>query len=108
MTDVTHTEYHPATRPEPGQDYSAFAAHPTYTTNYVGTQAQVPSGLRAAFNPIPTAQTYATHDPTYYHTQHVQYPAYVETPRPLPEIVSYAPTQGQQGTKATIYLRSVY
>ncbi|KAK3721740.1 hypothetical protein LTR37_002905 [Vermiconidia calcicola] len=105
-------DYPPATRPEHGQVYSAFAAHPNYTNEYVAAQAQVPSGLpqsAAAYNPIPAAQTYGTHDPAYYNTHNVQYPAYVDTsPRPLPEIVSYTPNQGQYGTKVTVYLRSVF
>lgn len=113
LIDVTHTEYPTATRPEQAQAYSAFPAHPPYSIDYVGAaQAQVPSGLPqppAALNPIPNAQSYATHDPTYYAHQNVQYSTYVETaPRPLPEVVSYAPSQGQPGTKVTVYLRSGY
>ncbi|KAK5175575.1 uncharacterized protein LTR77_000714 [Saxophila tyrrhenica] len=105
-------EYPTSTRPEHGQGYSAFAAHPTYTNDYVTTQAEVPSGLPhsvAAYNRHPAAQTYASHDTAYYHNQQVHYPAYLETAsRPLPEITSYSPNQGQRGTRVTVYLRSVY
>jgi len=110
---VTHSEYPTSTRPEHGQGYPTYAAHSTYTNDYVTTQAEIPSGLphyaHAAFDPLPAAQTYASHDTAYYHNQQVHYPAYVETtPRPLPEITSYSPNQGQRGTRVTVYLRSVY
>jgi len=109
---VTHPDYQAGTRPQAGQDYAGFAAHPTYTGEYVATQAQVPSGLpqsAATFNPIPPSQQYGTHDPTYYAQQNVQYPAYVDqTPRPFPEIISYSPVSGPQGTKVTVYMRSPY
>lgn len=109
--DVTHSDYNTATRPEHGQDYSGFAAHPSYTGQYVATQAQVPSGLPTALPLVPSAQQYAaTHDPvaTHYGQQYVQHPAYLEAPRQLPEIISFTPNQGHQGTKVTVYFRSVY
>ncbi len=110
---MTHADYPPATRSEHGQGYSTYAGPPTYTSNYVDTQAQVPSGLphtaAAAFAPLPAPQTYGSHDPAYYNAHPVQYPAYVEPgPRALPEIISFSPIQGQQGTRVTIYLRSAY
>ncbi|KAK5121595.1 hypothetical protein LTR85_004767 [Meristemomyces frigidus] len=112
MTDeVTHPDYNAATRPEHGQDYSSFATHTSYPGQYVGTQAQVPSGLPAALSLVPTAQQYAgTHDPvpTHYGQQYAQHPAYLETPRQLPEIISFTPNQGHQGTKVTVYFRSAY
>ncbi|KAK5138583.1 hypothetical protein LTR08_000171 [Meristemomyces frigidus] len=105
-------DYNPATRPEPGQDYSGFGAHPPYTGQYVVTQAQVPSGLPTALSLVPHAQQYtATHDPvqTHYGHQYAQHPAYLETPpRQNPEITSFTPNQGHQGTKVTVYFRSIY
>ena len=113
LTTVTHADYHQATRPQPGQDYAAFAAPPSYTADYVATQAQVPSGLpqsAATYPVLPPSQQYGTHDPTYYAQQNVQYPAYVDPspPRSFPEIINYGPKQGQQGTKVTVYLSSPY
>lgn len=114
MTDVTHiTDYQAATRPEQGQHvYAGFSAHPNYSSDYVAPQAQVPSGLpqsSTTLGLVPSAQQYGTHDPTYYGQQVPQYPAYLEAaPRPSPEITSYTPQQGQQGTKVTVYFQSVY
>ena len=110
---VTHSEYPTATRPGQPHAYSAFPAHPPYTTDYVGAaHAQVPSGLpqpTVPFNPISNAHSYQPPDTSYYTHQNAQYSTYVETsPRPLPEVVSYAPSQGQSGTKVTIFLRSAY
>ena len=106
---VTHPDYHQATRP---QEYAAFAAPTQYAADYVATQAQVPSGLpqsAAPYPPLPPSQQYGTHDPTYYAQHNVQYPAYVDpTPRSFPEIINYAPKQGPQGTKVTVYFNSPY
>ena len=59
---------------------------------------------------MPSAhQTYGTHDPTYYSQQQSQYPAYLDSePRQLPEVISYSPPQGQQGTKVTVHFRTAY
>lgn len=109
---MTHLDYNAATRSEQAQDYSGFAANPAYGSEYVGAQAQVPSGLpqSTGLNMLPSAhQTYGTHDPTYYSQQSSQYPAYLESEsRQLPEVISYSPTQGQQGTKVTVYFRTNY
>lgn len=109
---MTHPDYHQATRPQPGQDYAAFAAPSPYAGEYAATHAQVPSGLpqsAAAYHPLPPSQQYGTHDPTYYAQQNVPYPAYVDaTPRPFPEIINFAPKQGPSGTKVTVYFTSVY
>ncbi|KAK4544622.1 hypothetical protein LTR36_004194 [Oleoguttula mirabilis] len=104
-------DYNAATRPEHGQDYSGFATHPSYTGQYVGTQAQVPSGLPTALSLVPPAQQYAaTHDqaPANYGQQYAHHPAYLETPRQPPVISSFTPNQGHQGTKVTVYFRSAY
>ena len=110
---LTNADYTPATRPEQAQNYPGFAAHPPYASNYVNAQSQVPSGLphsaTTSFNPITPSQQYGPHDPTYYPGQNVPYPGYVDTlPRQLPEIISYIPNGGQQGTKVTVYFRSIY
>lgn len=109
---MTHLDYNTATRPEASQDYTGFAANPAYGSDYVGAQAQVPSGLSEStgLNMLPSAhQTYGTHDPTYYSQQQSQYPAYLESePRQLPEVISYSPAQGQQGTKVTVHFRTDY
>ena len=109
---MTHSDYSSATRPEQAQDYSGFAANPAYGSDYVGAQAQVPSGLpqSTGLNMMPSAhQTYGTHDPTYYSQQQSQYPAYLDSePRQLPEVISYSPPQGQQGTKVTVHFRTAY
>ena len=59
---------------------------------------------------MPSAhQGYGTHDPTYYNQQQSQYPAYLASEvRQLPELVSFSPEQGQQGTKVTVHFRSDY
>jgi hypothetical protein len=59
---------------------------------------------------LPSAhQTYGTHDPTYYSQQQSQYPAYLDSePRQLPEVISYSPAQGQQGSKVTVHFRTTY
>ena len=115
MTDVTHTtDYQTATRPEQGhQAYGAFvAAHPTYPTDYVAAQAQVPSGLPQSSTTVglvPSAQQYATHDPAYYGQQVAQYPAYLQQPaRQVPTIQSFTPESGAAGTQVTIYFHSLY
>ena len=113
MTDeVTHSDYSSATRPEHGQDYSGFGAHPPYIGQYIATQAQVPSGLPTALPLVHPTQQYAgTHDAvqTHYGQQYAQHPAYLETPpRQNPEITSFTPNQGHQGTKVTVYFRSIY
>lgn len=109
---MTHSDYNAATRPEQAQDYAGFAANPAYGSEYVGAQAQVPSGLpqSTGLNMLPSAhQTYGTHDPTYYNQQQSQYPAYLDSDaRQLPEVISYSPAQGQQGTKVTVYFRTNY
>ncbi|EME47753.1 hypothetical protein DOTSEDRAFT_69633 [Dothistroma septosporum NZE10] len=91
--------------------YGDFAAHPTYTGDYVAAQAQVPSGLPQSSTHlalVQAVQQYGTHDPTYYGQQVSQYPAYLEPPRPLPAISHYAPHGGQQGTTVTVHFQSVY
>ena len=109
---MTHTDYNSATRPEQGQDYAGYASHPPYASEYVGAQAQVPSGLpqSTGLNLMPSAhQGYGTHDPTYYNQQQSQYPAYLASEvRQLPELVSFSPAQGQQGTQVIVYFRSDY
>jgi hypothetical protein len=109
---MTHLDYSPATRPEQAQDFTGFAANPAYGSDYVGAQAQVPSGLpqSTGLNMLPSAhQTYGTHDPTYYSQQQSQYPAYLDSePRQLPEVLSYSPASGQQGTKVTVHFRTAY
>lgn len=109
---MTHLDYNAATRPEQAQDYTGFAANPAYGSDYVGAQAQVPSGLAQStgLNMLPSAhQTYGTHDPTYYSQQQSQYPAYLASEsRQLPEVISYSPAQGQQGTKVTVHFRTNY
>jgi hypothetical protein len=109
MTDVTHSDYQSTTRPEHGQDYSGFGAHQNYPTQYVGSQAQVPSGLpqSTALSMVPSAQPYGgSHDPAYYGQYAQTYLA--PLPRQKPEITNWAPDRGQQGTKVTVYFRSVY
>ncbi|EGP84082.1 uncharacterized protein MYCGRDRAFT_96263 [Zymoseptoria tritici IPO323] len=107
-------DYQTATRPEQVQQhaYAGFSAHTSYPADYVATQAQVPSGLpqsSSSLGLVPSGQQFGTHDPTYYGQQVAQYPAYLEAaPRPAPEITSYTPQQGQQGTKVTVYFQSVY
>jgi len=106
-------DYQSATRPEQGQHvYAGFSAHPNYPGDYVTPQAQVPSGLPQSSSTlalVPSGQQYGTHDTAYYGQQVPQYPAYLEaTPRSSPEITSYTPHQGQQGTKVTVYFQSVY
>ena len=115
MTDVTHPEYNPTTRSEHGQGYTSFGAQQTYTSQYVGTQAQVPSGLpqSTALSMVPSVQPYTgPHDPVYHphhDQQYPQQPAYLEaSPRQVPEIISYAPHEGYQGNRVTVYFRSVY
>lgn len=111
---MTHAEYNATTRPEAGQDFSAFPAHPSYPSDYVAThQTQMPSGLpqsaAATFNPISQNQQYSTHDPTYYGQQHVQYSGYVDpSPRQFPEVISWNPPQGPAGAKVTVHIRSIY
>ena len=109
---MTHSDYSPATRPEPGQVYSGFGAHSPYSSQYVATQAQVPSGLPSALSLIsPTQQYTGTHDAvqTHYGHPYAQNPAYLETPpRQNPEITSFTPHYGHQGTKVTVYFRSIY
>lgn len=110
--EVTHADYPTSTRSEHGQGYPSYATHPTYTNNYVAPQPQVPSGLphsAPTYHPLPPAQAYAAPDPAYYNAHQVQYPAYVDTTaRPLPEIISFSPNQGHQGTKVTVKLQSLY
>ncbi|KAK3619572.1 hypothetical protein LTR56_014794 [Elasticomyces elasticus] len=108
-------DYHPTTRPEHGQDYPNYGAQQTYTSQYVGAQAQVPSGLpqSTALSMVPPAQHYSgPHDPVY-HThsvqQYAQQPAYVApTPRQAPEITSCEPLAGYQGSRVTVRFRSIY
>ena len=108
---VTHADYDQATRPE-GQDYTGFGAHQSFPPPYVGPATQAPSSLptqSSALSMVSAAQPYTTHDPSYYGQQYAQHPAYVSAPpRQVPEITSYSPTQGRQGTKVTVYFRSIY
>ncbi|KAK1822886.1 hypothetical protein LTR12_002608 [Friedmanniomyces endolithicus] len=108
-------EYKPTTRSEHGLDYSSLGAQQTYTSQYVGTQAQVPAGLprSTALSMVPPAQQYSgPHDPVYNQHSDQQYapqPAYLETsPRQAPEIISFAPSAGYQGSRVTVYFRSIY
>ncbi|KAK5156183.1 hypothetical protein LTS14_005070 [Recurvomyces mirabilis] len=108
-------EYNPTTRSEHGQDYTSFGAQPTFTSQYVGTQAQVPSGLpqSTALSLVPSAQQYSgPHDPIYQaqnDQQYVQHPAYLDTPpRQAPEIINITPRSGYQGTRVTVHFRSIY
>lgn len=111
---MTHVEHHPATRPEQAQDFTGFAAHPpSYASEYLGTHAQAPSGLpsqASALSLIAPAQQYpGAHDRAYYAGEQPHYPAYLDSgPRQLPEVISYAPSQGAQGTKVTVYFRSSF
>ena len=85
--------------------------YPTYAHQNVATQAQVPSGLPTALSLVPPVQQYAaTHDPIQARYEaYAQHPAYLQPPpRQLPEIISWSPNQGRQGTKVTVYFRSVY
>ncbi|KXT04513.1 hypothetical protein AC578_8630 [Pseudocercospora eumusae] len=104
-------DYQTATRPEQGQHaYSGFT-HPTYANDYVATQAQVPSGLPQSSSTVSlgaAAQPYGTHDPTYYGQQAAHYPAYLEPPRPVPQIVNVSPRAGPTGTQVTVYFQSPY
>jgi hypothetical protein len=116
MTDLTHTDYNPTTRSEHGPDYATFGAQPTYTSQYVGAQAQVPSGLpqTSGLSMVPSAQQYSgPHDPNYNPHDDQQYsgqhPAYFAAPpRAKPEIISWSPQQGAQGTNVTVHFRSIY
>ncbi|KAK0894880.1 hypothetical protein LTR91_023929 [Friedmanniomyces endolithicus] len=108
-------EYKPTTRSEHGLDYSSLGAQQTYTSQYVGTQAQVPAGLprSTALSMVPPAQQYSgPHDPVYNQHPDQQYapqPAYLDTsPRQAPEIISFAPPAGYQGSRVTVYFRSIY
>ncbi|CAK4033931.1 Hypothetical predicted protein [Lecanosticta acicola] len=106
-------DYQTATRPEQGHDaYGGFAGgHPAYSADYVATQAQVPSGLpqsSTTLGLVPSGQHYGTHDRAYYGHQATQYPAYLEAPRPVPEITNWTPRQGQEHTTVTVYFQSVY
>ncbi len=112
---MTHPEYKPTTRSEHGLDYSSLGAQQTYTSQYVGTQAQVPAGLprSTALSMVPPAQQYSgPHDPVYNQHPDQQYapqPAYLDTsPRQAPEIISFAPPAGYQGSRVTVYFRSIY
>lgn len=115
MTDlVTHLDYNPATRPEHGQDYTAYGAHPSYHSyaeQHVATQAQVPSGLPTALPLVPPAahQYAGAHDPVAArYKPYAQHPAYLPSgPRPRPAITSISPNQGYQATRVTIYFQSV-
>lgn len=109
MTDVTHPEYAQATRPNQAQDYSGFAQQ-TYAPEYAGIQAQVPSGLphSTQLSLLPAGQ-YGTHDASYYAQHPAGYSPFIgSTPRQLPVIDSYTPTQGQTGNKLTVYFRTIY
>ncbi|KAF2771824.1 hypothetical protein EJ03DRAFT_9591 [Teratosphaeria nubilosa] len=105
-------EYNPTTRSEHGQDYTGFGAHQNYPSQYVGSQASVPSGLpqSTALLMVPSAQQYGgTHDPAYYGQQYAQQSVYSSTvPRQKPEIISWTPEQGHEGTKVTVYFKSIY
>jgi hypothetical protein len=109
---MTHLDYSPAIRPEKTQDFTGFAANPACGSDYVGAQARVPSDLPqlTGLNMLPsTHQTYGTHDQTYNSQQQSQYPAYLDSePRQLPEVLSYSPASGQQGTKVTVHFRTAY
>lgn len=115
LTNVTHSEYNATTRPEHGHSYATFGVQPTFSTQYVSTHAQVPSGLPPS-NALPMVaaapQYSATHDPTYnppIGQQYAQHSAYVATtPREVPEIISYVPQEGRQGTRVAVYFRSIY
>ncbi|KAK5112277.1 hypothetical protein LTR62_004438 [Meristemomyces frigidus] len=115
MTDVTHTDYNHTTRSQHGEDYSNFGAQPTYTNQYVGTQAQVPTGLPQSngLSMVPSAQQYTgPHDPIYHpqaHQHYAQHPAYLDqSPRQAPEIINITPRSGYQGTRVTVQFRSIY
>ncbi|KXT08765.1 hypothetical protein AC579_4930 [Pseudocercospora musae] len=104
-------DYQTATRPEQGQHAYGGFTHPTYANDYVATQAQVPSGLPQSSSTVSlgaAAQPYGTHDPTYYGQQAAQYPAYLEPPRPVPQIVNVSPRAGPTGTQVTVYFQSPY
>ncbi|KAH9844954.1 regulator medusa [Teratosphaeria destructans] len=79
---------------------------------YVGSQASVPSGLpqSTALPMVPSAQQYGgTHDSAYYGQQYAQQSVYSSTvPRQKPEIISWTPERGHEGTKVTLYFKSIY
>nr|POE67115.1 hypothetical protein CFP56_72673 [Quercus suber] len=100
---------YPATRPEQDSQNFSYAAHHTFAGPVLGAQAQVPSGLPQV--PLmPPAQPYGTHDQTYFgQRQNSNFSTYMPAgPRQVPEITSYAPTQGHTGTRVTVTFRSVY
>lgn len=105
-------DYNSTARSDHGQDYTTFASHPAFSSQYAAAQSQVPSGLpqsAATLGLMSQNQGFGTHDPAYYGQQPVQYPTYLPSaPRELPQINSYTPSQGTAGTKVTVYFRSVY
>ncbi|WPG97849.1 Hypothetical protein R9X50_00063100 [Acrodontium crateriforme] len=108
-----YSDYNEATRPEAGQDYTGFAAPAPFPDQYVGAQAQVPSGLpqsTVALGLAPSTQPYDTHDQSFYGQQQPQFAAYLDTssPRRAPEIISYMPNEGPTGTKITVHFQSQY